>query len=182
VVELARDGHRAGDEAGATELSEPRPLPPLPRPFAPAPRPLRATPGCGRAGLIGCGVLVILFGVAAVALSFRADAVMVWLFRQIESRVEARLPPDLTPAERERFDEAFASLYRSLEMGRVEPASMQALQGELMATAGRVERGLTREQVLALTAAVEQAAAGSAPSPRPSPTPLGLPGPEAPPR
>ena len=141
-------------------MSEPRPLPPLPRPFAPAPRPLRTGPGCGRAGLIGCGALVALFGVGAVALSLRAEAVMTWLFRQIEARIEARLPPDLEPGERERFDEAFASLYRSLEMKRVEPAAMQALQGTLMDVAGGMERGLTREQVLELTAAVEGAASG----------------------
>ena len=156
-------------------MSDPRPLPPLPQPFAPAPRPLRSSAGCGRTGLIGCGVLVALFGVGAVALSFRAEAVMIWLFRQIEARIEARMPSELTPAERERFDEAFAGLYRSLEMKRVEPAAMQSLQSELMTVAGRVERGLTRDQVLELTAAVERAASGGVPAPdeRPAATPRG---------
>jgi hypothetical protein len=157
-------------------MSDPRPLPPLPQPFAPAPRPLRSPgAGCGRTGLIGCGVLVALFGVGAVALSLRAETVMIWLFRQIEARIEARMPSDLTAAERERFDEAFAALYRSLEMKRVEPAAMQSLQSELMAVAGRVERGLTREQVLDLTAAVERAARGGVPAPDESPvaTPRG---------
>jgi hypothetical protein len=141
-------------------MTDPRPLPPLPQPFAPSPRPLRSSAGCGRGALVGCGVLVALFGIGAVALSFRADAIMVWLFGEIEKRIEARLPADLTPAERERFDEAFAGLYRSLEMKRVRPAAMQELQGRLMEVAGRVDRGLTREQVLELTTAVERAASG----------------------
>lgn len=166
----ARDEHRPRDEPTATAMSDPRPLPPLPQPFAPAPRPLRSSAGCGRSGLIGCGVLVALFGVGAVALSFRAEAVMVWLFRQIEARIEARMPADLTTAERERFDEAFAGLYRSLEMKRVEPAAMQSLQSELMTVAGRVERGLSREQVVELTAAVERAASGGVPAAQESPT------------
>jgi hypothetical protein len=155
-------------ELGGTAMTDPRPLPPLPQPFAAAPRPLRSREGCGRGALVGCGVLVALFGIGAVALSFRAGDVGVWLFRQVEERVAAGLPADLTPAERERFAAAFDDLYRALEQQRLEPDTMRELQRELMEVAADVDRGLTREQVLELTEAVERAA-GDAPPDGPVP-------------
>ena len=151
-------------------MTEPRPLPPLPKPFATEPRPLRTGPGCGRGVWIGCGGLLVLFLVGSIALSFRADDIMVWLLTRLEEKVTANLPPDLTPAERDRFAEAFASLARSVEMNRVDPPALQALQGTLFALSADVERGLTRPQVLELTAAVERAA-GALPPADPAATP-----------
>jgi hypothetical protein len=142
------------------------PLPPLPEPFAPAPRPLRS-PGCGRGALIGCGVLIALFGVGAVALSLNANKMLVWVLQQLEAKVEAKLPADVTPVERKRFSSAFADLYAAIADGKVQPASMQSLQRELFALSGEVDRGLTREQVLRLTEAVEEAAGKPPPTPSP---------------
>jgi len=142
------------------------PLPPLPEPFAPAPRPLRS-PGCGRGALIGCGVLIALFGIGAVALSLNASKILVWVLQRLEAKVESNLPADLTASERQRFSAAFADLYQAVGEGKVEPASMQALQRELFAISGDVDRGLTREQVLRLTEAVEEAA-GKRPEPQPA--------------
>jgi hypothetical protein len=139
-------------------MTEPLPpLPPLPEPFAPAPRPLRS-PGCGRGALIGCGVLIALFGVAAVGLSMRFDRVLVWMYKQIETSIAARLPADITPAERDRFKAAFEDLYASIGAGKLDPVSLQDLQGELLGIVGGVDSGLTREQVQRLTEAVEKAA------------------------
>src|SRR6185295_6206410 len=102
-------------------MSEPQaPLPPLPEPFAPAPRPLRA-PGCGRGALIGCGVLLVLFGIGAVALAFNANRMLAWWFHRVESMVVEKMPADVTPAERARFSAAFADLYRTIEEGKIEP-------------------------------------------------------------
>jgi hypothetical protein len=149
-------------------VTEPAPLPPLPRPFAPEPRRLQGREGCGRGALIGCGVLVLLFGVAAIALSTRAAELSVWLLRKLEARITAELPADVRAVERDRLQRAFADLYAAVEGGDVEPAAMQELQRRLMTLAGEVERGLTREQVAELTAALERAAGGG-PSLEPAP-------------
>ncbi|HEV8240889.1 MAG TPA: hypothetical protein VGS57_16100 [Thermoanaerobaculia bacterium] len=152
-------------------MSEPQaPLPPLPEPFAPAPRPLR-TPGCGRGALIGCGVLVLLFGVGAVALALNANRMMAWVFHRLEAQVTEKMPADMTPAERARFSAAFADLYRAIDEGKIEPAAVQPLQRELFAISTEVDRGLSREQVLRLTEAAEHAAGRAAPAPAAVPSP-----------
>jgi hypothetical protein len=157
-------------------------LPPLPEPFAVAPRTLRAQ-GCGRGALIGCGVLIAIFGIAAVGLTLKADEMLVWILHRLEEKVAAKLPADLTPVERQRFSAAFEDLYASVGKGKVDPVAVQSLQRELFAVSGQVETGLSREQVVRLTAAVE-AAAGKAPpqtpggapaagGPLPAPSPSG---------
>ncbi len=139
-------------------MSDPQaPLPPLPEPFAPAPRPLKS-PGCGRGALIGCGVLVLLLGIGAVGLAMNVNRMLVWFLQRLEAQVEAKLPADLTAEERTRFKSAFADLYRTIQEGKVDPIAVQSLQRELMALATDVDRGLSREQVLRLTEAVEKAA------------------------
>ena len=155
-------------------MTEPRPLPTLPKPFAAAPRPLRTGPGCGRGVWIGCGGLLVVLLVAMVALTFRADEMMVWLLTRLEEKVAAKLPADLEPAERERFTASFAELNDAVERGEVDPQALQELQRTLFTLSGDVERGLTRQQVLELTGAVERAAGvrepgadGAAPQPAP---------------
>ena len=139
-------------------MSDPQaPLPPLPEPFAPSPRPLRS-PGCGRGALIGCGVLIALLGIGAVGLALNADRMLVWILHRLEAQVEAKMPADLTTEERARFKSAFADLYRTVDEDKVDPTAVQALQRELFALSTDVDRGLTREQVLRLTEAVERAA------------------------
>lgn len=146
-------------------MTEPQaPLPPLPEPFAPAPRPLRA-PGCGRGALIGCGVLLLLFGIGAVVLALNANQMLVWWFHRVEAMVVEKMPADATPAERARFSAAFAGLYRTIEEGKVDPAAVQPLQRELFTLSTEIDRGLTREQVLRLTEAAEHAAGAPAQQP-----------------
>jgi hypothetical protein len=157
-------------------MSDPRPLPPLPQPFAREPRPLRTGgPGCGRGVWVGCGALLLLFLVASIAVSFRADELMVWVLGRLEERVSTQLPEELTAAERQRFGDAFDELRRAVERGRVDPAALQPLQRTLFALSDDVERGLSREQVLELTEAVERAAGGPGPAASPAPSPA-LPG------
>ena len=151
------------------------PLPPLPEPFAPSPRPLQR-PGCGRGALVGCGVVIALLGVGAVVLALNAERMLVWVLQRLEAQVEAKLPADLTAAERTRFQTAFTDLYRAVEDGKVDPVAVQALQRELFALSTEVDRGLGREQVLRLTEAVEKAAGGTAsPSTSPRPPPAATP-------
>ena len=153
-------------------MTDPSPLPPLPKPFATEPRPLRmGSGGCGRGVWIGCGAALIVFLVAAVALTLRADDLMVWLLGKLEQNIAANLPADLTPPERQRFEASFAALARAVEDGTVDPPALQALQGRLFEISADVERGLSREQVLELTADVERAAGSSPPDATSTPSP-----------
>jgi hypothetical protein len=138
------------------------PLPPLPEPFAPAPRPLKA-PGCGRGPLVGCGVVIALVGIGAVAAALNFNRMLMWGLRRIEGQVEAKLPADLSAQERARFKAAFADFYRTIQEGKVDPSAVQSLQSELFALSTDIDRGLTREQVLRLTEAVERAAGKPSP-------------------
>lgn len=153
-------------------MAEPRPLPPLPKPFAAEPRPLRAgAGGCGRGVWIGCGTTLVVFLIAALALTLKADEMMVWLLGKLEQNIAANLPADLTAAERERFEASFGELARAVEDGTVDPAALQALQSRLFQISADVERGLSREQVLELTADVERAAGLSPPAAGATPAP-----------
>jgi hypothetical protein len=151
------------------------PLPPLPEPFAAQPRPL-TRPGCGRAALLGCGVLVVLVGVGAVLLALNANRISSWLLHKLETTIAGKLQPEVPPADRARFSAAFAELYRAIEEGKVDPVAVQTLQRELIALSSQIDSGLSREQLQRLTEAVESAAgkapaeerpggAGAAPSP-----------------
>jgi hypothetical protein len=111
--------------------------------------------------LIGCGVLIVLFGVGAVGLTLKANEILVWVLRKMEDKIAGKLPADLTAEERKQFETAFEDLYASVGQGKIDPVAVQSLQRELLTISGQVESGLSREQVLRLTAAVE-AAAGKA--------------------
>ncbi|HVS04418.1 MAG TPA: hypothetical protein VMT16_16770 [Thermoanaerobaculia bacterium] len=128
----------------------------IPQPFGSEPRPLTPS-GCSRNSVIGCGVLVVLLGVAAVLLLARSNEVMVWVLEKLETRVEEKLPEDLPAADRARLAAAFQRLYRAIESGEVDPAALQRLQRELLDLA-QADRRLTVEEVRDLTVSLEAAA------------------------
>lgn len=143
--------------------------PEVPQTFADDPRPVAAEGGCGRASLIGCGVLVVLVGIVFVLVAFNVEAVLVRLLRLQQTAMERSLPADLPAAERERVDQAWSGLYRAIDEGEVEPEAIQRLQRELMETTPGPDRRLSREQVRRLTEALEATAAGEMPPEAPSP-------------
>jgi Na+-transporting methylmalonyl-CoA/oxaloacetate decarboxylase gamma subunit len=132
-------------------------LPDVPRPFAEEPRQLTGQ-GCGKAALLGCGALILLFGVGMVLLAMNLERVMVWIVGQLESQIERGLPEDLPEEERARLGRAFDDFERAALAGEMSQASMASLQARLMETAEDVPQGLTREQVRELTLALERAA------------------------
>ena len=136
-------------------------LPDLPTPFATGPLtpklPAEGGGGCGKVALLGCGVFVVLFGIAMMVFMFKADDVVVWLFNKLEAEVVKGLPDDLPPADRERLESAFSGFYSALERGEVQPSDVQRLQGKLMEMAPDIEGGLSHEQIEELTLVLERA-------------------------
>lgn len=129
----------------------------------------------GRVALLGCGVLLVLVGIAAVVFLLQADDFVGWVFGSVEETIVERLPEDLPAAERRRLERAFDGALATLESGEGDPQAMRRLQGQLTAVlrgAGE-DRPLTRDEVAAIAAALE-AAAG--PERDPGAPPVAVPG------
>ena len=127
-----------------------------PEPFSPAPfdqsaKSLDTGGGCGRVALIGCGVVILLLGMAAVALVFKADDFVAWAMHRLEAEIVHRLPDDCTDEERAQLHEAFDEAVNAILAGRVDPAAMQEFMGkvnrELARTSGPIRRDQVRELI-----------------------------------
>ncbi len=78
---------------------------PPPKPFSAEPA---ATPGgCGKPLLIGCGVLAILLGIAAVFFVVKAKSLLAYALDKLQAEVVSHLPEDVGDAERRRLEAAF---------------------------------------------------------------------------
>jgi hypothetical protein len=129
----------------------------------------RETPGCRRALLIGCGLLLVLVVGGLVALTLEAPAILRWSFRLAEAGIAPRLPADTTPAERQRLHQAFVAAGRVKVGDQAGLARLQAAQRKIMSLSGSTGP-LTHQQVRELTEALE-AAAGKPPAPPAAPVP-----------
>lgn len=141
-------------------MSEPTIPPPSPpaagRPFTGEPRPVRMS-GCGRPALIGCGVVVVLLGVAAIVLVAKAKDLLAWTMGELQEQVMAALPEDVTAAERSRLDRGFDAALERIYAGEVEPPALYALQRQLMNAAEKSQaKTLTRDDALDLLSALER--------------------------
>jgi hypothetical protein len=107
--------------------------------------------------LIGCGALLVLLGIAAVALVAKRAEFMGWMFDKLEAQVVAKLPEDVTPEERQRLDQAFDAAADAIGSGKADPAKAEQLNPVLLDVA-QGGRKITREDVLKLTRALEEVA------------------------
>ncbi len=129
--------------------------PPVPRPFAPEAR--QAPGGCGRPALIGCGVLVLLIGIASIAFVVKAKDLLAWLMTKIETQVVEALPADVTDGERARLVHGFAAAKEQIRQGNVEMPALKALQLQLQKASEKApKKELSRDDVLDLLSALER--------------------------
>ncbi|TNF84828.1 MAG: hypothetical protein EP299_00435 [Acidobacteria bacterium] len=140
-------------------MSEPLPQQPF-TPDAPA-----TTPGggCGRPLLIGCGILIVLLGIAAAVFVIKAKDLFGWAMAQFEEEVVRMLPDDLTTEERQRLDAAFDAALDAWDASEADPVALQRLQEELWQTISRNTDKLSREDVAKLTRALERVAGVESP-------------------
>lgn len=122
-------------------------LPPLPEPF-PEPQgarpadPERTRRGCLVAGLIGCGLIVVVFLVGLAVMFTQADELLEFLLDFSRERIVAELPEDVQHAERQRLERAFDSVLEHYRSGAATPADNRRLQLALTDAMRRLERGL----------------------------------------
>lgn len=133
-------------------------LPPQPSvPFGTAPTE-PAAGGCSRVGLIGCGVVILLLGAAALVFLFKAGDLFGWALTQFETEITEALPEDCTETERQRLSEAFTAAAEAVRSGDFDPSALQALQSKLRESLLDEDHSLTREQVRELTLILEEVA------------------------
>lgn len=125
----------------------------------------------GRAMLLGCAVLLVLLGVAAIVFLLKADDFVGWVFGSVEETIVERLPPDLPAEERARLDRAFAAASARIESGEADPKALRRLQGGLSRAvrSSGDDAALTREEVAEIIATLEEIAGTTPPDPNAPP-------------
>ena len=138
------------------------------QPFAPQAPSDSSSGGCGRAGLIGCGVLTLLLGAAAIVFLLKADDLFGWAMENFQAQIMQSLPDDLEDEEAARLRRAFDSAVAAVKKGTVDPSALQQMQEQLRQSMWESGQTLTREQVTRLTEALESVGKSDEPSPSPN--------------
>jgi hypothetical protein len=134
-------------------------LPPQPPPQAKPfePEQIRGGGGCQKPMLVGCGLVALLIGIAAVVFVVKAKDVLAFAMNKLRAEVVAHLPADASENERQQLEAGFDAAMARIRTGAIEPASLQELQKKLTAvasTAGR--RQMSREELADLIAALDR--------------------------
>ncbi|HEY0513763.1 MAG TPA: hypothetical protein VGH73_17780 [Thermoanaerobaculia bacterium] len=148
------------------------PAPPPASPFNPAaPAPARA--GCPKPLILGCLGLLVLAGLCLVGFFFYAGTHVGQLLelslRQSEIAVDAQLPKDVTPEERQRLHQAFEAARRRAGHPTNPQEVAEASQQLQLKTLAFIRKGqaATRKDVQDLTRVLEDfARTGEAPDGR----------------
>ncbi len=131
-----------------------------PTPFEPAP--IRPRGGCGKPALIGCGVLLLLFGIGMILLVAKMPALLSYFFERMEQQVVAQAAPDVTAEDKRRLHEAFAAAREAMVRGKADTTRSQELNGKLMEISRRSP--IPREAILELTEVLEAVAGRKPPA------------------
>lgn len=131
---------------------------PAQQPFTPQ-APNDSTTGCGRVGLIGCGVLTLLLGAAAIVFLLKAEDLFGWAMENFQTQIMQALPDDIDDDEAARLRHAFDAAVAAVKKGTVNPQALQQMQEELRNSMWKPGETLTQEQVSRLTEALEAVAA-----------------------
>ncbi|MEO8195171.1 MAG: hypothetical protein ABI689_00460 [Thermoanaerobaculia bacterium] len=138
--------------------------PPQSKPFAP--EKMRGDGGCQKPVLIGCGLLSLLLGIAAVVFVVKAKDVLAYAMNQLRVEIVAHLPEDAGATERQRLEVAFDAALARIRGGELDPAALQELQKKLtVAASASSARRLTREELDGLVAALDKFNQGGAKAP-----------------
>jgi hypothetical protein len=137
------------------------------QPFTPQAPGDPSSGGCGRAGLIGCGVLTLLLGAAAIVFLLKADDLFGWAMENFQAQIMQSLPDDLEDEEAARLRRAFDSAIAAVQKGTVDPRALQQMQEQLRQSMWESGQTLTRDQVIRLTEALEEVGNSDEPLPDP---------------
>jgi hypothetical protein len=130
---------------------------PAQQPFAPQ-APNESTAGCGRVGLIGCGILTLLLGAAAIVFLLKAGDLFGWAMENFRVQIIQSLPHDIDDEKAARLRHAFDGAVDAVKEGTVDPRALQRMQEELRKSMWDPGKTLTDEQVSRLIEALEDVA------------------------
>lgn len=122
-----------------------------PQPFSPG-QPSSIPGGCGRPVWIGCALVILVMGIAAMIFLWKAPDLFEWAMGEFESEVMRSLPAEVTPDQRARLEDAFVAAREGVADGTADPLALQELlTGRVMSP----EDVRTVSDVEELTAALE---------------------------
>ena len=142
--------------------------PPPAKPFEP--ERLHGGGGCQKPVLVGCGLVALLLGVAAVIFVIKAKDVLAYAMNKLRVEVVAHLPEDAGEVDRQRVEAGFDVALARIRNGAIDPASLQELQKKLTAVASTAgSRRMTRTELTELITALDKfnEAGGGAPADAP---------------
>ncbi len=160
-------------------MSEPNEFPPPP--FTPAPLELSERSGCRKALLFGCGGLFLILALALVGMVVKAPEIMRAMLGYLEQDYSAKLAPEVSAAERQRFHRAFEAARANPTKVMQDTTTLQAFQKKVVDLGAKSQ--LSRQDVAGLSELLEKMSGFEEPSPPPGsrpPTPAPPP-PPAPP-
>ncbi len=128
-------------------------LPPIVLPPAAPPDAKRS--GCLRWGLVGCAGASVVVIVGLVFLMSNARSMMGWALGKLQDTVMMACTPDVTPAAREEFRQAFKRFSEGAKEGKVPPEKVQEVQQKV--TAAVKDGRVTAEELRGLTEALKAA-------------------------
>ena len=114
------------------------------------------TGGCGKPALIGCGILILLVGVASIFFMVKARDLFAWIVTRMEVEVVRLLPDEIDAEQRQRLGLAFHAAKDSILEGDLDPLDLQELQQQLAHVTSIREGKMTREDVRKLIIALEK--------------------------
>lgn len=138
-------------------IPTPAPESDTPLPFQPE-TPKGPGGGCSRAGLIGCGLLLLLLGVAAIVFLLKAGDLFAWAMTKFEEQVIEVLPEDFSSEEKQRLELAFRAATEAVRKGEADPLALQRLQERLRQAVLAEDGRMTREDALELIRVLEEVA------------------------
>jgi hypothetical protein len=109
---------------------------PLPGTTEP-PLPPPAAAGGGRStvlkwSLFGCTLVSAVLIVGLVVLSMKARSILSWALTRVEDQVMAGAGPDVTPADRQAFKDAYAGFTARARSGKASPDEVRDFQKKVL--------------------------------------------------
>jgi len=118
--------------------------------------------------LIGCGALLVLVFAAFALFVVYQNSIMAWVFEAMQMELAPRLPEDLPPDVRDRYDHAFDLAIAAAHDGNYSPQDLQRVQREFSRMVQDGGAKLSVEEVQRLTEVLEAVPAhGEAAAPPP---------------
>jgi hypothetical protein len=108
----------------------------VPAPIPPLPTAVGGRSSVLKWSLVGCTLVSAFLIVVLVVLGMKARSILGWALAQVEDQVMAGASPEVTPAERQAFRDAYAGFKERSKAGKVSPEEIRAFQKKVVQAMG----------------------------------------------